>query len=294
MIYVYRKESSTGARELADALGGKRFRGRIRPITEQAKRGDAVVCWGEVLPAIAGVKILNGAPIQNKYQDAVALKAAGVPTVEVVAGRNKPAAPALVDEQAIRTAWEESVEAAEEFIEIPFAKQNPVFIQGVKDFVATITKLQTQLVAPPVQRAAQDWLPREFSHVGGADLLQPPAQADYWSKKENIVEEVRIHSFNGKSIRAGIKKPRAGAQPHAWIRSYDGGWSIAYDGFESTKVQRELAHAAVKALKLDFGAVDLGKRADGKWIVLEVNRAPGLEGGTTTAYANAIKAWMQA
>lgn len=290
MIYVYRRASSTGARELADAVGGKRFRGRIRPITEQAKRGDVILCWGESLNPIDGVKILNGAKIQNKYADAKMLQDAGIPTIATAA--QKPAAVPQADDAAAKPVWEEVIEAAEDFIEIPYSRNNPVFIQGIKDFGVLITKLQQQLAAPLAPQAV--WLPREFSHVGGADLLHPPAAADYWAKKENIVEEVRIHSFNGKSIRAGIKKPREGAQPHAWVRSYDGGWSIAYDGFESTKTQRELAHAAVKALKLDFGAVDLGKKADGTWIVLEANRAPGLEGGTTAAYANAVRAWVQA
>lgn len=288
--YVYRRASSTGARELADAIAGRRFRGRLRPIAQQAQRGDVVVCWGEALSDIPGVRILNGAPIRNKYQDALDLKAAGIATIE--AHRQKPAAQAGVDDAVIKPFWEEAVEAAEDFIEIPFVR-NPLFIQSIKDFHVLITKLEQQLSAPAAAAVQTVWLPRSFTHVGGTDLLQPPAQPDFYVKKETIVEEVRIHSFNGKSIRAGIKKPRAGVQPHAWIRSYDGGWTISYDGFESKKVHRELAHAAVKALNLQFGAVDLGKKVDGTWIVLEVNRACGLEGGTTESYARAIQQWIQ-
>lgn len=290
MIYIYRRASSTGARELAEALQGKRFRGRVRPINEVVKAGDAVVCWGEHLPAINGVKILNGGAIKNKYQDALTLKAANVPTI--VVSQTRPVAQPVFDENAIKAAWEEAVESAEDFIEIPYKRDNPVFVQGVRDFLATITTLQGKLTTPAADPAT--WLPRIYNHVGGTDLLQAPPAADYWVKKENIVEEVRVHSFNGKSIRAGVKRPRAGVQQHAWVRSYDGGWSIAYDGFESTRDQRELAHSAVKALGLQFGAVDLGKKADGTWIVLEVNRAPGLEGGSVTTYANAIKTWAAA
>lgn len=292
MIYVYRRASSTGARELAEALGGKRFRGRVRPIEQQAKRGDFIVSWGETLAAIDGVKILNGGTIRNKYQDALKLKEAGVATIEVALRKPQPAPPVQAD---VKPVWEDAIEMAEDFIEVPYNKENPAFMRGVDEFADLLVKLKDQLKNPPrVQAVVQlDWLPRLNNHVGGEDLLNPPAAPDYWVKKENIVEEVRVHSFLEKSIRAGKKVHRAGvAQPNAWIRSYDGGWSIQYDNFESTKGQRELAHAAVKALGLQFGAVDLAKRADGKWIVLEVNRAPGLEGGSVATYAAAIKKWM--
>lgn len=293
-IYVYRRALSSGAKELAEAIGGKRFRGRVRPITEQVKRGDFVVSWGETLAPAAGVHILNGGAVRNKYEDALKLKEAGVATIEAVLRRPAPQAVPVGDGE-IKPLWENVVEAAEDFIEVPFQRANPVFQQGLRDFKAALVALEAGLVAPPRQVApAGEWLARVKDHVGGADLLNPPPAAEYWVKKENIVEEIRVHSFLGKSIRAGIKKPRPGAQQHAWIRSYDGGWSIIYDGFESKKAQRELAHSAVKALGLDFGAVDLGKTAEGRWIVLEVNRAPGLEGGSVTTYATAIKAWMAA
>lgn len=296
-IYVYRKASSTGARELSQAVGGKRWRGRVRPIAEVVKPGDSVICWGEALPAMRGVNVLNGAPIANKLSDALKLKEAGIATIEAARQKPAPVAAAPPPANNVKPVWEEAVEAAEDFIEIPFAPVNPVFQAGVRDFNGIMSRLLQAMAAPPVAPAAPaaqaEWLGRTLNHVGGIDLLNPAAQApEYWVKKESIVEEIRIHSFNGKSIRAGIKRPRPGVQQHPWIRSYDGGWSIIYDGFESKKAQRELAHAAVKALGLQFGAVDLGKRADGKWMVLEVNRAAGLEGGTVEAYANAIKTWV--
>lgn len=57
---------------------------------------------------------------------------------------------------------------------------------------------------------------------------------------------------------------------------------------------REISHAAVKALGLDFGAVDIGKKEDGSYIVLEVNRMAGIENeNTMLAYARAIKEWAE-
>ncbi len=131
------------------------------------------------------------------------------------------------------------------------------------------------------------------NHIGGNDLLTPPGAPDFYSKKETLVEEYRIHIFNGQSIRAGVKVKREGfANPHAWVRSFEGGWRIKYDDFKSKKAMRLIAAKAVEALGLNFGAVDLGKRADGTYVVLEVNRAPGVEGGTTEAYAKAVSKWI--
>jgi glutathione synthase/RimK-type ligase-like ATP-grasp enzyme len=49
----------------------------------------------------------------------------------------------------------------------------------------------------------------------------------------------------------------------------------------------------VKALGLTFGAVDLGLTPTGKFKILEVNRAPGIEGSTIEAYVKAINKWIE-
>src|SRR5678815_4512135 len=62
---------------------------------------------------------------------------------------------------------------------------------------------------------ASGWLPRKNDHVGGDDLLTKRGFIpDFYSRKENITEEYRLHSFNGKSIRAGKKIPRAVSYTH--------------------------------------------------------------------------------
>ena len=118
----------------------------------------------------------------------------------------------------------------------------------------------------------------------------------YWVRKLTITEEFRIHSFNGRSIRAGHKVLRDGWTPEtasSWVRSYDAGWKVDYTGFQSTQAQRRLAHRAVRALGLTFGAVDLGINVDGDLFVFEVNRAPGLEGGSFDAYVKHLKKLLQ-
>ena len=270
MVYVYRRKASESARDLAEAMTVN-----CRRLTDLAKAhfgngvraGDTVICWGEQLAPIEGVRILNGAVLTNKMQDAQRLRAAGVPTVEV-----SPIRPP-------------DVPANDSF---DFRETNGRMTRA--DVRALVTRLNTFLATPVAVPIT--WLARRFNHQGGTDLLHPPAQPDYFSKRENLVTEYRIHLFNGKSLRAGTKVPRDAGIPHDWIRSHDGGWKISYDGFASKKKQRAIAIAAVEALGLQFGAVHIGEKADGSLIVLEVNRAPGLEGNTTTAYAKAVQEWL--
>lgn len=159
----------------------------------------------------------------------------------------------------------------------------------------------------PAKQDFPDLLPRVVNHKSGRDLLISPKFPDYYVIKEGFVKEYRVHSFNGKSIRAGEKVGREGFtlvkaeewRPgkdliHPWVRSFDAGWRIKYDGFTSNVKLRKYAHLAVKALGLTFGAVDLAERADGALRVLEVNRAPGIEGGSVGSYVRAIKKWMEA
>lgn len=276
MIYIFRRAASESARDLAEAINLNCR--KIADLTRAhfgngVRAGDTVVCWGEHLAPIPGVKILNGAAVANKLEDAMKLKRAGVPTVEVSTTQ-----PALVpaEDPAIAT-WRAVMR------DVPHPLDRPAITRVVE-------QMQQALRLPiPVVSV---WLPRRVNHIGGTDLLHPPAQPDYYSKKEDIVEEYRVHCFNGKSIRAGIKAPRTGATQHPWIRSYDAGWSIKYTDFKSKKSMRELAAKAVEALGLQFGAVDIGKKADGTLIVLEVNRAPGLSDNSATVYAKAIEQWI--
>lgn len=287
MIYVYRRAVSEGADTLVEdiCLQGTRARRTRGQLLERAVDGDFIVCWGDPLPGAVprGVKVLNNVAGLSKFAEAQKLAEAGVSTVQV--SRVRPAAqrraPFTEATTELRGAQRISVADAE------------AIARGLLQFVNQETERRRQHEAQPLVQ--DEWLPRRNNHVGGSDLLTAPAQPDYYSKKENIVEEYRLHMFDGKSIRAGVKQQRPtrpnGAPSHPWIRSFDAGWIIAYENFQSTREQRDIAAKAIKALGLDFGAVDLGKRADGSLIVLEVNRAPGVEGGTAEAYARKIIAW---
>lgn len=271
MLYVYRSKYSEGAEELAYALTGAGVPARyIRKERELVPGRDRLICWGRAypLPVPAGVPALNNLAPNSKFTDALKLKDAGVRTIEVSRG-------------------------------IPPARVTPLTFDvpgranlsrdQLRDLIADLT-VKVNLPDPP----AATWIARTNDHIGGNDLLRGVQRPDYWSKKEDIRSEIRIHSFAGKSIRAGVKKvggPHA-ANAHQWVRSYDGGWIIDYAGFSAQQAQRDLAASAVAALGLQFGAVDIGVLADGTSMVLEVNRAPGIEGNSTEAYVKAIQKWI--
>ena len=298
-VYVYRRAGSDGARTLATAGGWRRWRDVRTPLSVRAVAGDWVIAWGEAF-AKAGVNVLNGGPIMSKFTQAERLAAAGVATVQVRRDRPAPIQRPAGPDPAVPL-WTSAVDLAEDFIneevDSPIARTAPR-LRGIDEFITALTTLRRELgnAIPAAVNVEVDgeWVGRANDHMGGSDLLRNNA-TDYFVRREQLVREYRVHSFLGRSIRAGIKAPREGfANPHAWIRSWDGGWRILYDGvsLEGRGQIRTLAHQACAALGLDFGAVDIGERADGTYIVLEVNQAPGLDGGTVDRYVTAINHWM--
>jgi Glutathione synthase/Ribosomal protein S6 modification enzyme (glutaminyl transferase) len=246
---------------------------RVRSIDQLDRLWDSdhhkIVMWGAHIPV--GYEGLNNLPLSDKLSDALKLKEAGVATVE--ASRTRPITP-MVAEVGDPITYHVPARSGE----------RDLLIAALEAEIAHLHCQQAYEVR--MVPAATSWIGRSRFHVGGNDLLNPPASPDYWVRKETLTEEYRVHVFDQRSIRAGTKIPRAGVSPHSWVRSWDGGWMISYQGV--TEPVRSLAKAAVAALGLDFGAVDIGRKEDGSLIVLEVNRAPGLEGGTIDAYANAI------
>jgi hypothetical protein len=294
MIYIYRREASIGARQLADVVGR-----RLQQNWRRVRQGDHVVCWGEHLAdQPGGVTFLNNAPIRSKFTDVAMLREANVETIEVsrtvpqLAGVTEPAGP----DPAVDL-YNRARDLAEDFASLGDFRRGDVLAQGVTEARQLFENLRVALQAPPpvdiVHPGGPDpnWLGRTNNHTGGLDLLTPTNQPDYFAKKEEFVNEYRVHSFGGVSIRAGKKVPRENCAQHPWIRSWDGGWRISYDGDSVRQRHRNIAHAAVAALGLHFGAVDIGERADHSVVVLEVNRAPGLEGGTIDVYARKIREW---
>lgn len=308
-LFVYRKADSNGARALSEALPlGRRWKDVTKPIQQKVRQGDRVIAWGDYA-ANLGVPALNNVPLTNKFDDALKLAEAGVKTIEV--SRTKPAdqvtvIPAGPDPAA--ALWAEAAELAEDFVNVevgPTINRSRVTTDAVSGLSTTFQRLLAAIQQPAptateVRSTSEGWIPRLRNHIGGNDLLTPPTNPDFWVKKLDVVEEYRIHSFCGISIAAAIKDhriddewARSGKTPNPWIRSWDGGWRVRYADFTPKQAVRDIAHAAIKALGLDFGAVDIGKLRDGSLVVFECNRAPGIEGQTVEKYVNAIDRWVK-
>ena len=81
------------------------------------------------------------------------------------------------------------------------------------------------------------------------------------------------HGFNPRSIFCGA------------------GSVYCRDGITSNSIRDTLAINAIRALHLDFGAVDIiYNERENQFYVLEVNTAPGLEGTTLQKYTESINA----
>lgn len=299
MIYVFRRAGSQSARDLSECLPyGRRSQNPERLMGRFNSARDFLVSWGDYLPGVEPPRSLNNQPLTSKLSDAIKLAEAGVKTIEVSRIRpiNQPEhGPAPVDPaEELWVATQQQAEAMAELgVQLPVNARGQVSRAGLDQFIRHLGMLAQALsVGAPVAPVLplMEWLGRKNNHVGGDDLLRPQGAPDFYVKKETITTEYRVHSFLGRSLRAGKKTaaPDEGQAVHPWVRSLEGGWKIIYDGVSVKQRHRDLAHAAVRALGLDFGAVDIAERPDGSLFVLEVNRAPGLDGGTIECYAKAI------
>lgn len=93
--------------------------------------------------------------------------------------------------------------------------------------------------------------------------------------------EYRVHIFLGKSIRISEKD-------HTAFHEY-----TTVKPQHNIKHVRRAAKEAVKALGLDFGAVDILADDENCW-VLEVNAAPGIGGSLPRLYAEKFEEWFEA
>lgn len=107
-------------------------------------------------------------------------------------------------------------------------------------------------------------------------------------------DEYRVHVIKGKVSDVQRKALRNGwieehGQPNYKIRNLDNGFVYTREGFTAPNCVPAQALAAIEAIGLDFGAVDIiFNEKQNKAYVLEINTAPGLEGTTVENYAKAF------
>lgn len=130
---------------------------------------------------------------------------------------------------------------------------------------------------------------RVLSGHSGIRSLREIVHCELYTKGFPTNREFRVHVVGDQAISVLEKKQRNGTNPDPFIRSH-GDWVFCRNNLASyPEAVKEQAVAAVKALGLDFGGVDIALDCEDNVCVFEVNSAPGLEGTSTVLFANALK-----
>lgn len=121
------------------------------------------------------------------------------------------------------------------------------------------------------------------------EVVKAPLYTMYVKKKD----EYRIHILNGEvfDIQRKARNRDIEDEDVNWqVRNHQNGFIFQRNDFETPQDVIGQAVRAVKALGLDFGAVDVAYNAKEKQAyVLEVNTAPGLVGTTLENYVQAFE-----
>lgn len=115
------------------------------------------------------------------------------------------------------------------------------------------------------------------------EMVPAPLYTQY-IKKEH---EYRLHVFGDEVffVQRKARKLEVPDEEVNWqIRNHDNGFIYANKDVEVGELFKEIAVKSIKALGLDFGAVDLIVTKKGEPYVLEINTAPGLTGTTLEKY----------
>ncbi len=149
------------------------------------------------------------------------------------------------------------------------------------------------------RRVALDWPViverHKLESYGGDGIVinKSPSfgHAPLYTKLLTPASEYRVHVFNGEVIDYSKKVKRVDGKivsrlDDDFIKNRENGWEYIRD-VEPRPSVVELALAAVKALGLDFGAVDIIRHKKVNY-VLEIGTAAGLSPMGIEAYANAI------
>jgi glutathione synthase/RimK-type ligase-like ATP-grasp enzyme len=137
---------------------------------------------------------------------------------------------------------------------------------------------------------------RGITLVGPADSELTPTRnlpnAPLYTQYVKKAEEYRVHVVFGAVIDVQQKKRKLEVpddQVNWQIRNSSNGWIFARSDVSAPDCVVSAALAAVSALGLEFGAVDIGYNKHSiSCVVFEVNTAPGLEGQTLDSYYGAF------
>lgn len=260
MFMLPYKKGSKGAKALADALGVPRIKlteSRFRPSADKV-----ILNWGNTTSDIQkrGSAIWLNEPNAvrsaiNKIDCLMALSGAGIPCVDMTGN------------------YETAAEWAAQGTDVVLRTQ----ACGSGGEGIHIHTGNTDISIRDHYRAI-----REFGASTPVKLM-----TKYFKAKE----EYRVHVFDGRVIDVQQKRKREGVEVANFkVRNHANGFVFCREDVNPEQCVLDTSLAAVEALGLDFGAVDI--RYNGHYkeaCVLEVNTAPGLEGTTLENYVAAVR-----
>lgn len=149
-------------------------------------------------------------------------------------------------------------------------------------------------------------LGRKLHHTRGNDIkvlrVRLAADSDYFTELVPKVNEYRVWVFRNKALATYEKTleyprkyGRRGRSKEVW--NWKNGFAFKFIAPDAVDEElKALAVAAVAAMDLDFGGVDIIRGTDNEYYVLEVNTAPGTQGEARQGIAslvNCIARWVE-
>jgi glutathione synthase/RimK-type ligase-like ATP-grasp enzyme len=249
--------TSLSSRSLAKELGCKRIKLNNSKYVQQSS--DVVINWGNSRPVYTreGLSII---PTLNNYAD-------------VAKACNKLNAFRYLSAAAVPCPdWDKYYETAVFWIEQGFKVYCRKVLTGHSGSGIIIASTVDELVDAPL-----------------------------YTKQVYAAKEFRVHVFKGEVIDYAKKARRRdyseNDRPSGEIRSYSKGWIFIREGVQLPQAVERESLKAIKALGLDFGAVDICTikgTNDEQVCVYEVNTSPGIHSSTIKSYANAIRRYINA
>lgn len=255
-VKLYSARPSNSGRDLARGLGIRRIKregSRYRP-----RRNDTLINWGntELPPAISDMDVLNCPGVVsravNKYDFLLDMTANDINTLE------------FTNDKAVALQWG----------------------QGGSDIV--VRKLLRSSAANGLEIVTAS------PELTLRDIPNAPLYTKYFKKRE----EYRVHIIGEDTVDVQ-RKARVRDTPDAeinWqVRNLENGFIYAREGITDEVNSRlsNLCLSAHEATGLDFGAYDVLYNAnEDKYVVIEVNTAPGLTGTTLEKYVEKFSEYL--
>lgn len=248
------RAGSRGARELADAVGGRVLRLQGSRYVPRAR--DLIINWGNADPPMfAGVRMLNGRGIRtasNKREFFLRV--------------------AAVDGEIIPRFWTDRREIPDNAYPVVCR----TVLAGHSGEGIVIANNANELVAAPLYVQYVKKQDEYRVHVG---RRFEPGDGD--------------HSLVQPGMRTTIidiqqkKRRQEHENPNWQVRNLANGFIYAREGVNPPVCVTDVARRALACTDLDFGAVDVIYNArENRAYVLEINTAPGITGTTVENYVN--------